>query len=338
MKSLKIDLIQIGDMQARVRTDSTTVDEYAEAWKEGVKLPPVTVFHDGKAYYLADGVHRVLAAMRAGLKDVPAEIQKGGRKEALWFAAGSNIGHGLKRTNADKIRAVEIALQLKPNASDRDIAAHVGVSHHTVAKVRQVGKCPPVPTGTLSPRIGKDGKNYPPQPPMVPDPGPTPTEPPQDEDEPPRVQAGPPPSTPPPPPAPPEPEPVKDKLGRPIPEHLVPLWDRAREVQDGLTAISRVKCALEESQDQDDPLYAEVNHSATIAALNQAYTSLKTALPYTVCPSCQGAEQVSKSCRLCKGRGFVSEFRWDRAVPKETKTLILNTVAKGRWDKLKAKA
>lgn len=305
MKHIEIDRIQTEDLQARAQTCQFTVNEYSERMAAGVKFPPIVVFHDGADYYLADGFHRLLAAQANHSKTIEADVRKGVSADARWFAAGSNQTHGLRRTNGDKRKAVEIALQLKPNLSDRGIAEHCGVSDHLVADVRNVQ----VRESRTCPRTGQDGKKYPPPPPPR-NFGP----PPQD---PTRGHAGPPPAA---------PEPVRDRIGREIPEPLVGLWNRAQEVQDGLTALSRVKCALERAQEEEDPLYSEVNHSATLAALDQAYSGLKVALPFTVCPTCQG--KVSKTCRLCKGRGLISEFRWDRVVPKETKNLILKSIKK----------
>lgn len=130
-------------------------------------------------------------------------------------------------------------------------------------------------------------------------------------------------------PAQPEPPAVLDGIGRPIPAHLVELWDRSQEVQTYLTTISRLRGALRAAAEEADPLWADTNTTHALAHLDQAYTTIKNAIPHTLCPVCQGAsEKVSKSCTLCKGRGLISEFKWDRAVAKETKDLILKTLKK----------
>ena len=36
--------------QSRMKLCKATIDEYAEAYKEGVKFPPVTLFYDGESY------------------------------------------------------------------------------------------------------------------------------------------------------------------------------------------------------------------------------------------------------------------------------------------------
>jgi hypothetical protein len=116
---------------------------------------------------------------------------------------------------------------------------------------------------------------------------------------------------------PPPPSQVLDATGWPIPTQLIPLWQRAEEVQEKLTVLSRVKGALRSAQDERDPLYAEVNYSSALSHLDQAWADLKTAKPFAVCPACQG--QVADKCTLCRGRGLISEHRWNTCVTREDK-------------------
>lgn len=101
-------------MQVRAVFNRAHCDELAElfdadnpTWPDG--LPPVTVFHDGKRYYLADGHHRLGAAVEAGCTEIRVDVHKGTKEDALRYAVGTNAGHGLKRTNEDKRNAVRIA-------------------------------------------------------------------------------------------------------------------------------------------------------------------------------------------------------------------------------------
>lgn len=125
------------EIQPRVRIDQDVVAEYAEAMAAGQEFPPPDVFFDGKVYRLASGFHRFFAAKAAKLKDLPCNVHEGGEDDAKWFAVATNTTHGLRRTNADKRRAVEIALKLRTEWSDRKIADHVGVSHNFVGDVRR---------------------------------------------------------------------------------------------------------------------------------------------------------------------------------------------------------
>ena len=116
---------------------------------------------------------------------------------------------------------------------------------------------------------------------------------------------------------PPPPPQVLDGTGWPVPTQLIPLWQRAGEVQEWLTVLSRVKGALRSAQDKRDPLYGEVNYSSALSHLDQARADVKTAKPFAVCPTCQG--QIPDKCTLCCGRGLISEHRWNTCVTREDK-------------------
>ena len=135
IKSIRID----GDTQPRTDINTELVAEYAAAMKAGAKFPPVTVFDDGDEHWLVDGFHRWHAASKAKQTQIECDVRKGTLEDARWFSYQVNADHGLRRTNADKHKAVKAAL-LHPKAaemSDRQIAEHVGVDNKTVAKVRK---------------------------------------------------------------------------------------------------------------------------------------------------------------------------------------------------------
>jgi hypothetical protein len=126
------------DVQARVCIDEDTIDEYADAWKREVGFPPVDVFFDGKIYRLADGAHRLLAARRAGLKEIRAVVHEGTARDAFLFAAKCNAAHGRRRTNGDK-RFLVIKFLQDPEwgqKSGRWIAEASLTSHTFVQNVR----------------------------------------------------------------------------------------------------------------------------------------------------------------------------------------------------------
>ena len=160
---IKLDRISTTGCQSRETTCNDTVKEYAEAWREREKFPPVVLFDDGETCWVGDGTHRILAALKAELDTIPAVVQKGTTRDALLHAASANKTNGLRRTNADKRKSVMIVLELEPEWSDRRIAEHVGVSHTFVAKLREE-VCRPESGGNgchLNTRLGKDGKEYP---------------------------------------------------------------------------------------------------------------------------------------------------------------------------------
>ena len=119
-----------------------------------------------------------------------------------------------------------------------------------------------------------------------------------------------------------------DGTGWPIPTHLIPLWQRMDEVQEMLTTLSRVKGALRAAQENKDKLFTEVNFSSALSHLDQVWSDVKTAKPFAVCPACQG--QLPDQCTLCRGRGLLSEHRWNACVTREDKEFRTKVRAKGK--------
>ena len=138
-KRVNIDLIrQDGGTQARECMNPEAIQEYASSMLEGAEFPPVILFFDGQVYWLGDGFHRVAAARQAKQKAVQAEVHDGGFRDALLFAVGANALHGLRRTNADKRRAVSRLLDDPEwgQWSDREISRRCGVSNQFVSNLR----------------------------------------------------------------------------------------------------------------------------------------------------------------------------------------------------------
>lgn len=137
VKTISLDAIVIEGCQSRLATNEPTVEEYSEAWEAKAKFPPVDLFNDGgNVYWVGDGIHRVLSARRAGRTRIKAIVHAGNRDDAVLFSAGANQHHGLKRSNADKRKAVLTVLMRRPEWSNRRIAKHVGVGNALVASVR----------------------------------------------------------------------------------------------------------------------------------------------------------------------------------------------------------
>lgn len=310
MQELLIDSIRTdGGTQSRLKIDDAYVQDLADLLKAGKKLPPVEVFNDGSENWMADGFHRILAHVRTGKRNIRCNVHKGGQTDAAWASCAANQEHGLRRTNLDKRRAVELALKTKSNLSDRAIAEHVGVGADIVGSVRRQVSVTDTSTSKTPakegfsekahippPRVGLDGKTYPAR----------------------RI---------PPPPAPgsarrpPPPEPIQkgpmDKVGTPIPDHLQPLFDRAPEVEVILAQISSVKSAISRANESGDALFQDVDFNAALAGLQNAYDAIKATTPYAVCPWCKGT--LSESCRGCAKRGVLGKFRYDTTVPRELK-------------------
>lgn len=137
--TLKLSSIRFdGGTQPRESIDQAMVDEYADAMKAGAEFPPGIVFYDGTDYWLADGFHRARAAEQAGNKSIKVEVRQGIRRDAILYSVGANTAHGVRRTNADKRRAVMTLLNDAEWAkwSDREIAKRTGTSNAFVGGIR----------------------------------------------------------------------------------------------------------------------------------------------------------------------------------------------------------
>jgi hypothetical protein len=140
LEKIRLEKINVdGDLQVRDKIIEDAVREYAEVIREGGKMPPVTVFFDGKTYHLADGWHRFFAHKQAAFAEIEAEVHDGSRRDAILFAVSANDKHGLRRTNADKRRSVLVLLEdfEWSEWNNIKIAEVCGVSATFVDKIRK---------------------------------------------------------------------------------------------------------------------------------------------------------------------------------------------------------
>ena len=311
----KLALLQVticNELQVRVSSNQITIASYADAMREGVTFPPITVVKMGSGkevrYILADGFHRYYAAEKAGRNTIAVKIVRGDMAEALRIALESNCAHGLPLTNADKRRAVEMAVKQWPELADSAIAQRVGVSHTFVNNVR-----PQVATVATSFRIGADGKSYPAKAPSrqkkavegtAPDatvkrqlPGKAPAD---------KGQL--------------------DKTGIPIPRQTIENWNEADAegpgtIRQALKELRSVKHLIQKVHDENRLSCSEIFKSTQqdICSLAQVIADVERAVPYAVCWVCNGKHP--SDCETCNGRGFLSEFFWKTCCPEEIRKL-----------------
>jgi len=139
--------------QSRISLEKSVVAEYAKAMAEGAVFPPLSAVKHEDSYYLTDGFHRLEAKKQNGEISVDCTVEEGTIADARWKALSMNATHGLRRTNADKKHAVKIAIEMRPELSDRAIAEHCAVSNTYVSNLRAE-----LSTNDSSKRIGLDGK------------------------------------------------------------------------------------------------------------------------------------------------------------------------------------
>jgi excinuclease UvrABC ATPase subunit len=264
------------------------VDDYAERYRKGEKLPlpEIALLEDGTLLCI-DGMHRLHAIKKNGGKATQCEVTKLDVDETIKAALASNRAHGLRRSNADKRQCCVLALSRWPDKSNLALSQLVGVDDKTVNEVRKELE----KAGKLSKEtVRKDTKDR-----TV---TPRETKPKVDEE-------------------------LTDYTGFVIPKEIRGAWEEA-----GATAMSlddkvgSARAELIQANKDKSILFSEVNFSAAIGDLEKAMHAIRVVEPYAVCPTCNGYPNLNeKPCVMCKGRGFISKFRWDATVPDETKKL-----------------
>lgn len=155
---IDINAIVMDDsIQCRASQNDKVVSDYAERMGAGDKFPAVDLFGTTEECWIGDGWHRIRAALKKGETIIEAHLHPGGRTDALKHAMKANDNHGLRRTNADKRKAVKAGLNNLSDLSNRQIADECRVSEGLVRKIK--GEVRTVRTSTK--RDGKDGKSYP---------------------------------------------------------------------------------------------------------------------------------------------------------------------------------
>lgn len=125
-------------LQSRTEINEQTIEDYSDAIKAGDEFPPVLVYFDGVHYYLTDGYHRYHAHKKAGKAGIVCEIVNGTFRDAVLRATSVNSKHGMRRTYADKRKAVMTLIEdfEWDTWSNAEMAAHCGVSTAFVSNLR----------------------------------------------------------------------------------------------------------------------------------------------------------------------------------------------------------
>jgi hypothetical protein len=145
--------------QIRLELSEQKVEEYIEALATGAEFPPVVVYCDGSAHWLADGFHRLEAYRRCERMYIEAAVREGGQRDAVLYAVGANAAHGLPRNAGDVKNAIRTMLldDEWSQWSDRAIAEQVQCHHSKVSRLRKELEA----TGALrqsDTRTGADGR------------------------------------------------------------------------------------------------------------------------------------------------------------------------------------
>lgn len=163
-----IDAIDLeAKTQTRRKNDKARIARYADAMRGGEKFRPVVLIElaSGKRV-IADGWHRVLAAIEAGIIEITAVIIRGSEELARAISGAFNSRHGLNYSaSEEKNRAVaaiekhKVAL-LAGKISCRAIARIEGLTHTAINKYKPLvlggPTLPAVGNASRSPRNKKE--------------------------------------------------------------------------------------------------------------------------------------------------------------------------------------
>ncbi len=146
--------------QVRCKVNQSVVNKYAERMTDGEVFKPVDLFFDGSLYHVADGWHRIHAAIQNDFKDIEATVHNGTREDALWFALAANRTHGLRMGREDVRKAIGMALRAFPDRSNKEISRQIGCDDKTVSAQRvEMERTAEIPK--LERTVGADGKSRP---------------------------------------------------------------------------------------------------------------------------------------------------------------------------------
>lgn len=290
-----------GDTQPRTEVLDEVVDAYRRDMRKGAVFPPVEVVFDGQDYWLFDGFHRVKAAWLAHKQTLQAIIHKGTKEDAAWRSLAANAVHGLRRSNADKVWAIERALKMRPDRSNRFLAEHVGVDNKTVGMVR--GKLESTEEIPHLERLrGRDGRwrsararfrvpAYPwPQEEFIPSSWPWNCWYRKFRRECPSVRR----------------LPDYDYAGHRIAshgvEHIREVFNSRGEIADLVKRAERLQEDILMCYERRGPVFADFNWKRVDEIMEEAVHRLREICPHSICPGCQGA-----GCDACGKRGWVSK-------------------------------
>lgn len=268
-------------------TDPDLVARYAEKWSDD--FPPVSVIQtNDNELILYDGFHRCAAAERAGKTTIKAKVEHGTRREAIKRSFGVNTDHGLLRDGATTRLCLQKIL-LDPEwskASQRDLAEMLNITQPRVcqllAEIQAEKKATPKKAKAARPRVE-----------------PT-TAPPKTAVEPGRPT---------------------DQEGVPLPEHLIPIFERRREILAWRGHVDALWDCVKEAIESGDPFFRYVRVETIKTECMNLRRAIKFAMPYAVCAYCSGDGGVNKDCRACAGSGWVNEETW-YATPQEYKAAM----------------
>jgi ParB-like chromosome segregation protein Spo0J len=151
VRAVPLDELSVGYSPRLVRVDDDHVALLMEVLE---RLPPIVV--NEATMTVIDGVHRAEAFRRAGRSEIRAVLYSGDETGALVLAVQANVRHGKPLSRVERQAAAVGLLRRCPDRSDRWAGEVCGLSHSTVARLRQAAQA-----ADRTARTGRDGRRRP---------------------------------------------------------------------------------------------------------------------------------------------------------------------------------
>lgn len=307
---VQMDLIEKNDeFQVRERMNWDWVDELEGVIAAGGELPPIDVFEkaDG-CYLLVDGWHRFEAHRHLKRESIAATVHVGSERDALKFALGSNVTHGLKLSRADKRKVVERVLKDDEwsKFTLTKIAKMFGVSEDLVQKVEKELRAAGAATGERPNRWKPKDEE--------------PKEEEEEQEEAEEESAA--------EPGEPAEEPKKDRstvflskrdaVGYPLPDDLIQVFAQCGKFDEVLQNLKMV-------QERVNALIESGSGGFLLARSSQVFSKsmdemrrcVRFAKPYAVCVYCNGKLPARANCAACRSEGWMSEDLYGKCPPEK---------------------
>jgi hypothetical protein len=273
---------------------------YKELMDQGVEFPPPRVMATGKENVLFGGFHTLAAKVAQGKKLVEVKVYEGGWNDVLWASLGENIGPA-QRTEKTLQNVAWALLESKKfkTRSDRSVAKHMGIPPSTFRRYKEK---------YLADQAARAAKGEAPPPEEKPD-----------EVE--YTRAG-----------KPARQKVKKKragkggkaaakgaggeggakaqdgLGNAVPEHLAEAFESGA-LLGSAEALAMVQHDLAEARKARLAFFLKDD---VFEMLRRAEDLVRAAVPFAVCPACQGTCKVAgKACVPCGRNGYLSEAAYE---------------------------
>jgi ParB-like nuclease family protein len=96
--------LKVADIVANSGVQPSHLDaQQVETYRRSVgQLPPIVVFETEEGLLLADGYHRLAAAIAEGQEIIEAEVRHGSRQDALAYAV--TLGAAEKETSPEEVK------------------------------------------------------------------------------------------------------------------------------------------------------------------------------------------------------------------------------------------